>query len=185
MNGINLMVEEHVLIKRMLKIVRKACYKAIKTSELVYEDFEAMMDFIKYYADDHHHGKEEKLLFNKMVEFAGPAAEKLVTHGMLVEHDLGRLHMAELRKALAAYRSGDDEAILDVIANAISYTHLLHRHIDKEDQVVYPFAERTLEAHVIEDLNLACVDFEAKQKSLGVQEKYLEVVERLERIYLS
>lgn len=184
MNGIKLMVEEHVLIKRMLAIVRKACYKAIKTSELDYDDFEAMMDFIKHYADDHHHGKEEKLLFNKMVEHAGPAAEKLVTHGMLVEHDLGRLHMTELRKALAAYRSGEDEAILDVIAHAVSYTHLLHRHIDKEDQVVYPFAERTLAPGLIEDLNRECVHFEAKQNTLGVQDKYLEVVERLERIYL-
>ena len=50
--------------------------------------------------------------------------------------------------------------------------------------MVYPFAERTLEVHVIDDLNLACVDFEAKQSALGVQEKYLKVVERLERIYL-
>lgn len=183
MNGIALMVEEHKLIKRMLEILRKASYKAIKTNEVNYEDFAQMIDFVRAYADHHHHGKEENFLFNEMVNHAGPAAEKLVTHGMLVEHDLGRLHMAELEKALAAHRAGNEEAVLDIVANAVSYTHLLHRHIDKEDQVVYPFAERTLNADLIEGINNACEGFETDQEAKGIQEKYLKMVEQFEIKY--
>ncbi len=184
MNGIELMVEEHKLIKRMLEILRKASYKAILTSEISYDDFADMIDFVRKYADDHHHGKEEHFLFNEMVKHGGPAAEKLVTHGMLVEHDLGRLHMAELEKALALHREGNAESIVDIIANAVSYTHLLHRHIDKEDGVVYPFAERSLDRALLTSINASCEDFEKGQEEKGIPKKYTEMVERLEVKYM-
>ena len=40
--------------------------------------------------------------------------------------------MQELRAALARVKDGDEESRLDVIANAISYTHLLARHIKQK-----------------------------------------------------
>lgn len=184
MNGIALMVEEHILIKRMLLVLRKASYKAILTSEISYDDFAEMIDFVRSYADQHHHGKEENFLFNEMVKHGGPAAEKLVNHGMLVEHDLGRLHMAELEKALILHREGNAEAIVDIVANAVSYTHLLHRHIDKEDQVVYPFAERSLDETLIDEINASCEAFEKEQALKGITEKYVEMVENFEAKYL-
>lgn len=184
MNGIALMVEEHKLIKRMLGILRKASYKAILTSEISYDDFADMIDFVRKYADDHHHGKEEHFLFNEMVNHGGPAAEKLVTHGMLVEHDLGRLHMAELEKALALHREGNAESIVDIVANAVSYTHLLHRHIDKEDGVVFPFAERTLAEDLLSGINASCEDFEKTQEEKGITKKYVEMVEKFEAKYI-
>lgn len=184
MNGIELMVEEHVLIKRMLQIVRKACFRALETGRINYDDFAEMIDFVRSYADHHHHGKEENFLFDEMVKHAGPAAEKLVTHGMLVEHDLGRLHMSQLDAALLAHKEGDKEAILDIVANAISYTHLLHRHIDKEDAVVYPFAERTLNRTILDAIDSDCEAFEQEQTAKGIQVKYTEMVEKFEAKYL-
>ena len=108
------------------------------------KDFDKIIDFVRNYADNHHHKKEEKILFVKMVEELGEPAEKAVKQGMLVEHDLGRLHIRELVEALDKLKAGEEEAKLDVIANAISYSHLLTRHIDKEDRVIYKFAERNL-----------------------------------------
>lgn len=184
LNGIKLMVDEHVLIKRMLKVLRNASYMAIQTGGINYDDFAEMIDFVRSYADRHHHGKEELLLFNEMVAHGGPAAEKLVTHGMLVEHDLGRLHMAELEKALKAHQEGDLESIVDIVANAVSYTHLLHRHIDKEDGVVYPFAERSLDPALLSEIDKSCEAFEKEAEEKGVQAHYTEVVEKLESKYL-
>ncbi|HAS73626.1 MAG TPA: hemerythrin [Clostridiales bacterium UBA8960] len=184
MNGIALMVEEHVLIKRMLTVLRKASYKAILTSEVNYDDFAEMIDFVRSYADHHHHGKEEHFLFSEMVKHGGPAAEKLVNHGMMVEHDLGRLHMAELEKALLLHREGNAESVVDIVANAVSYTHLLHRHIDKEDQVVYPFAERALDKGLIESINTSCEAFEKEQEIKGVAQKYMAMVEKFESKYI-
>lgn len=183
MNSIKLMMEEHKYILRMLAIVRKACYGVLKGEAIHYEDFDKMIDFIRNYADAHHHGKEEKLLFHEMVTHLGPLGNKLVTHGMLVEHDSGRLFISELRDALDRVNKGDDESRLDVIANAISYTHLLQRHIGKEDTVVYTFAERQLSADILDKVNQETVQFEQEAEQQGIQKKYQDLVVELEQKY--
>lgn len=183
MNAIALMVDEHKVIKRMLVVIRKACYGVMNGAEIDYADFESMIDFVRSYADKHHHGKEENILFNKMVDEIGGAAEKLIKHGMLVEHDWGRLFIKELEEALVKVKNGDAEAKLDVIANAISYTHLLHRHIDKEDAVVYTFAQKQLKSETLDKVNQESEAFEEEMKAENVQNKYLQLVEKLERKY--
>jgi hemerythrin-like domain-containing protein len=156
------------------------CYKVLSGEEVQYEEFYKIIDFVRNYADKHHHGKEETMLFNRMMEELGPTAEKLVRHGMLVEHDLGRLHMQELEMAVKQVLDGNDEARLDIIANAISYTHLLHRHIQKEDDVVYKFAQNKLDKETLERLNHECENYERDEKAKAVREKYLAMVEEFE-----
>ncbi len=181
MNSFQLMVEEHEHIKRMLVVIRKYCYRILNGNTIVYEDFYRIIDFVRNYADKHHHGKEETLLFEKMMEELGPTAEKLVKYGMNVEHDLGRLHMQELEAAVSRVINGEEESRLDVIANAISYTHLLYRHIDKEDNVVYVYAQRNLSQAALEGLDKACERFERDTGSVSVNMKYLSLIEEFEK----
>ncbi len=183
MDGIYLMVDEHKVIKRMLYVIRKACVGIMNGKNIDYADFEKMIDFVRNYADNHHHGKEEKILFNRMVDEMGGAAEKLVRHGMLVEHDLGRLFMKDLEEALLAVRNGDNDAKVDVVANAVSYSHLLNRHIDKEDNVAYPFAKRGLSSETLKKINDECDDFEKEMANSSVQDKYIKLLEFLEIKY--
>lgn len=184
MDVIKLMVNEHAYIKRMLIVVRKASYKIINGSEINYEDFSKMISFIRNYADKHHHGKEEQMLFNRMVSEIGGAAEKLVKYGMLVEHDLGRLYIKELEEALEKVKSGEPEAKIDVIANAVSYTNLLNRHIDKENNIAYPFAQKNLCSETIDMINRECEEFETKMEAVNVQNDYINLLEELESKYL-
>ncbi len=181
MNAIEIMNDEHKNITRMLKVVRACCYKVLKGEEINYDDFSKIVEFIVEYADKHHHKKEEIMLFNRMIENLGPIAEKLVQNGMLVEHDLGRLHVTQLKEALEDVKKGDDERVLDVIANAISYTHLLQRHIDKEDNVVYKYAQRELNIDILELIDKECKEFEEKNEDVKI--KYLSLLEELERKY--
>ncbi|MBH1942154.1 hemerythrin domain-containing protein [Mobilitalea sibirica] len=183
MDSIELMMEEHQYILRMLTVVRKACYGVMKGDDIQYEDFNQMVDFIRNYADAHHHGKEEKLLFNEMVEHLGQLGNKLVTHGMLVEHDLGRLFIQELNAALERVKEGDEESRLDVIANAVGYTHLLKRHIEKEDTVVYTFAKRQLSQEIIDRVNQKTEEFEKNAEEQGIPMKYKKLLENLEKKY--
>lgn len=184
MNSVKIMMEEHQNILRMLKVVRKACYHVMVNNEVDYDDFAAMIDFIRSYADSHHHGKEEKLMFKKMQEHMGKIGENLITHGMLVEHDLGRLYMQELEEALQRVKAGDDESRLDVIANAISYTHLLERHIKKEDELVYPFGEKQLTPEILEQINEETRVFEEVATKQNTQANYLSILENLEMRYV-
>lgn len=180
MNAIELMVEEHKYIKRMLAVIRAYCFKVLQGETVDYNDFFKMIDFVRGYADQHHHGKEEQMLFNKMISELGGAAEKLVRYGMLVEHDLGRLYIANLEAAVTKVLEGDEEAKLDLIANAICYAELLHRHIDKEDSVVYTFAEKNLSKDSLAKLQQECNSFEKQAEEQLIQKKYIELLQQLE-----
>lgn len=183
MDSIALMVEEHKYIVRMLKVVRKACYSILQGKEINYEDFSNMIDFIKIYADTHHHGKEEQFLFKEMVDHLGAVGNKLITHGMLIEHDQGRLYVRELGEALDRVRLGDDESKIDVIANAVSYTSHLARHIEKEDNAVYTFAEKMLSPEIIQKINEQTIKFEEEAEGKGIQNKYIDILVQLEEKY--
>jgi hemerythrin-like domain-containing protein len=181
MDAIELMMEEHKYILRMLKVVRKSCFKVLKGADINYEEFYSIIDFIKNYADGHHHNKEEIMLFNRMVENLGALGEKTIKYGMLVEHDMGRLYIKNLVEALEKVKNGDEEAKLDVIANAISYTELLQRHIDKEDNVIYKFAKRELKDDVFKIIDKECIDYE--KNNTNVKDENISILEKLEEKY--
>lgn len=183
MNYIDTMVFEHANIKRMLMVVRAFCYKLYNKEYVDFADVDQMIDFIKNYADKHHHGKEELKLFNKMVQHLGPAAQKLVTNGMLVEHDMGRFYIQQLQEAVKDYQSGNKEAVLDIIANSISYTHLLDRHIQKENDIVYPFAQKNFNKEISDEIQKECEEFEENANQQGFQDKYILLLEQLENKY--
>ncbi len=181
MDAIELMMEEHKNIKVMLKIVRKACFSILEGEEVNYGDFNKIISFIRNYADSHHHKKEEIMLFNRMVDEIGETAEKVVKYGMLVEHDLGRLYVTSLREALENFKSGNNEAKLDVIANAISYTNLLERHIHKEDNIIYKFAQRELKEDTINLINNECNKFEDEFYNVKIEN--LSILDELKEKY--
>ena len=178
MTAIEIMMEEHENICRMLKVIRKECMGILKGDDINYEHFNMIIGFIRNYADGHHHNKEEIILFNRMVEHLGALGEKTIKNGMLVEHDLGRLYVNSLEEALVKVKSGDEEAKLDVIANAIGYSDLLERHKTKEDNVIYKFAERQLSKEIMEQIDKEALEYEEKNEK--VKEENLLILKKLE-----
>ena len=179
-----LMEEDHANINRALGVIRNICLQLMQGGEVPDEDFREIIEFVREYADKHHHGKEEKYLFPVMVKKLGPVGEKLVTNGMLVEHDLGRADVLSLETALNEYKNcllytsdaADEE-------DAMAYAHLLQLHIEKENSVVYPFAERGLSEEDFKDINEKSQAFEDEQTAKGVQKHYLDILEKLEKKY--
>ena len=117
-----------------------------------------------------------------MVENLGELGEKVINHGMLVEHDYGRLYIRNLGEALEKLKAGDEESKLDVIANAISYTHLLERHIDKEDRVIYKFAQRELSKEILDIVDIECTEYE--NNNMDIRDKNISILEKLENKYI-
>jgi len=184
MDSIKLMVDEHENILRMNIVIRKACEKILDGSEVCTADFRKMIDFIRNYADKHHHGKEEQILFIEMQDRLGNIGANLIKHGMLVEHDLGRLFVTELEEAIDEYeKQPSTPAKLDILANAVSYTGLLARHIGKENEVVYTYAQKNLTADVLADVNQRTEDFEKAAEDAGIVKKYLSLLLALENKY--
>ncbi|MBZ9633905.1 hemerythrin domain-containing protein [Clostridium sp. FP1] len=180
MNAIELMMEEHKLIKRMLVVVRKFSIKVLNNEEVDYNDFNIVIDFVRNFADKHHHNKEEVILFKKMSEVLGERIANGPIMGMLVEHDLGRLFMSNLEAALAKFKAGDNDSRVDIIANAIAYTDLLNRHIDKEDTAIYTFAQKSLSKKQLEEIDTLCFTVETQATKNNLQDRYIKILSELE-----
>lgn len=182
--AIKIMIDEHQNIKRMLKVARKICQGILDNKVLNAEDFFKLVDYIRNYADKYHHGKEEVILFRAMGEDIGPMATEGPVRGMLIEHDLGRLYMSRLEEALNKYQQGEKDATLDIIANTISYTHLLNQHIQTEDGTLYPFAQKRLGAAALEKVENEVKSFEENPENIKIKLKYKALMEELESKYL-
>ncbi len=184
MYAIDVMVEEHENIIRMLKVIRTMCCQILDGGDVCVEDFRDVIDFTRNYSDTYHHGKEEKFLFNEMVARMGRIAENLVTHGMLVEHDFGRNYCRECETALNLYEEHPTtEYKLDVITMAMSYAHLLQLHAEKENSVVYTFAMRELPEEVCRSIDEKVREYEDRESSRKTRQTYLGILHRLMKKY--
>jgi len=180
LKAIQTLKDEHQYILRMLKVVRELSIHTMNSKEVYYEGFHKAIDFIRNFADKYHHGKEEDLLFEIMSNELGEAIKNGPIYGMLAEHDLGRLFIKNLEDALIAHENGKEEVKVDIVANAVCYTDLLYRHIDKEDNAIFNFAADKLKQETLEAME---IDFNKKQEELESDEtkrKYIELLTELE-----
>lgn len=184
MESIRIMVKEHENIRRMLKVIREICYRVMTKGDYEISDFPRVIDFVRNYADKHHHGKEEDILFETMSKEIEKLAKSGAITGMYIEHDWGRLYMANLEKGLEGFENGNDSSRLDIIANAIAYADLLDRHIEKENTALYKFAENMLSGESKISIDEECKKIEDLATEKGLQEKYIAMVEELESKYL-
>ncbi|MFR4352281.1 MAG: hemerythrin domain-containing protein [Roseburia sp.] len=184
MDCIDLMIKEHDNILLLVQTFRNACCRMIEGEAVSQDDFREMIAVARTYADAHHHGKEEKILFRAMTEHLGQIAVNLIQHGMLVEHDLGRFHLYELEEALKRHETDPSAANkLDIITHAGGWANLLQRHIDKENDAVYSYARRALPPDVLKEVETETAQFEADAETGAVVGKAIETLNQLYKKY--
>lgn len=172
------LVHEHRLILRMLAVLEK---NALRTARGEYGDYRFYLDavdFIRNYADRFHHAKEEDVLFEALVKNGMPRENSPVA-AMLMEHDQGRAFvrgMAAAAGAALAGKPGQDAAIAD---NALGYVALLKEHIAKEDDILYPLAERVIPPGGRGDI-IARYEAAEERTPAGFEASYERIVERYE-----
>ncbi|WP_050607519.1 hemerythrin domain-containing protein [Clostridium niameyense] len=180
MYGIEILVDEHDKILLFIDKMEKICVEILQGEDVPVSIFRQGILFIRNFADRHHHKKEEEILFKYMIENLGGLANKLVKNGMLVEHDLARLHVMQLEKALNEYeRTNSVKSKLDIIGNMMSYIYILRRHIEKENTVVYIFAENNLSKKIKEEINIKTRLIEEKAKNEELLKPYKKFLTRL------
>ena len=162
MYGIDLLVKEHRNIINFTNILEVQCMKIIDEGQVDVDFFRKSIEFIRVYADGHHHKKEEDILFKFMLEELGPIGEKLVRNGMLVEHSLARGTTMFLEEFVNKYEKDPSTYNkLHIIGHSMTYINLLRRHIEAEDTVAYTFAENNLKKSTIEEINELIREFES------------------------
>ena len=100
---------------------------------------------------------------------------------MLAEHELARAQIRTIAEALPEARTGDPFAALTVAGGLEGHAELLRPHIDKENKVLYPLAERSLGAADKVALAAEFERVEREETGAGVHEKYHSMAQELSR----
>ena len=165
------------MIGRAFKTLEKkvATVKAGAAPDRVY--FEKAVEFLRGFADKCHHGKEEDLLFKRMADRGFPLQGGPIAV-MLNEHDMGRGFIKGIADG-AAKLGSDPGATKRIIENAQGYTDLLRNHIGKENNVLFPMANRALSAEDQADLGKAFEKHEDEETGAGVHGAMLKLLQEL------
>ena len=175
---------EHEAVTITLKILDSICKEIEKTGEISSPDhLGQLFEFFKTFVDKCHHGKEEELLFPALEE-VGVSREGGPIGVMLKEHQQGRDLVANMHASLAHYSEGNRKAAIDLIQYARAYTVLLNQHIDKENNVLFPMADRHLSSEKQAELWQGFEAIETQKIGAGKHEAFHRMIDSLERIYL-
>ncbi len=175
--------EEHEVIERMLAVLEAAGARVAGGEEVSPQVFLSAIDFVRNFADGCHHHKEEEALFPALVA-RGMPKEGGPVGVMLMEHDEGRRLIRELDAAVGRLAGGDREAAADVGEAVREYVALLRGHIDKENGVLFPMADRLLTAEQQQALSDSFERIEREQAGPEVHARYHRIIEDLERQFL-
>ena len=145
MNPIQALEADHDVILSMLETTIKVCDRIDAGDLIPAEHLENLVRFIREFADGTHHAKEEDILFPAM-EQAGIPKDGGPVGIMLIEHNQGREFVSEIAEGIVGYKTGDPDGIAQVMENARAYVVLLFQHIQKENQILYPMAQRAIDA---------------------------------------
>ncbi len=183
MNPISELKEEHQAVKVTLAVLREIASKLSRGQEVDLGHLNQILEFLITFVDKCHHGKEEDLLFPAL-EKAGVPKEGGPIGVMLGEHDLGRGYVRELRQGLEDLKAGIQDAIAQIIENIEKYSDLLLRHIDKEDNILYPIAEKSFSAEENKTLMQGFEEIEEQRVGAGKHEEFHRMLHHLQEVYL-
>lgn len=169
---------EHEGIKEMLRIMDAASGRLEAGEQVDPAVFADVVDFLSNFADRCHHGKEERHLFQRLIE-KGMPREGGPVGVMLAEHEEGRSHIRGMKAALDGLADGRPDAARDMATHARAYIQLLSAHIAKENDVLFPMADLVLRPEDQNDLARKFEQIEAEELGEGVHEHYHEMIHSL------
>lgn len=178
MKATEILKHEHQAILIVIAAVEKEVAFIGKTGRIHAQTVREMADFLKNFVDRCHHGKEEKHLF-AMLHERGMPMDSGPLAVMLHEHEQGRACVRAVAEAVAGDGAPDATAIRKAKENMAAYAQLLRAHIDKEDNVLYPMADRLLKPADQKTLAQAFDKVESEEMGEGVHEKYHAWIETL------
>jgi hemerythrin-like domain-containing protein len=184
MQPIGPLMIEHRLIERLILLMQRE-FQRIRDNIAVDPEFafvdpefiDTAVDFMHFYADRCHHGKEEDILFKALAEKNLSPEHRQVMEDLIKEHDWARETTASLVRAKEDYLLEKPEALTELVAFLEDLVEFYPRHIDKEDKHFFiPCLAYFSEAEQA-DLLARMHEFDR----LLIHEKYQGLVEGLEQ----
>ena len=180
MKATEILMSEHRVIERVLTVLDEAADHLESGKALRVGLFIEAASFISGFADGCHHRKEEGVLFTTMARYGIPV-EGGPIGAMLSDHEQARLFTKGMRESAQKVESGESSALRMLIQNARGYASLLRQHIQKEDNILFPMANRFIPVAEHDKVFDGFEHVEHEETGEGVHEKYLALADALER----
>ena len=170
--------EEHQSIRAMLDFTEGVAGKMSRGEPAPPEVLAKVMVFIRLFVDQCHHSKEEDILFPILEKKGFPTTGGPLAV-MLMEHERGRGLIQEMSEAAEAYDAGGQGSGERWTQAAWDYSHLMHDHFGKEEEMLFRMADNVLSS---EEQAAIAIDFERLEKEKigpGNREQLHAILEEL------
>ncbi len=179
MTSTEILKHEHQVILTVMDAVEREIRAIIPNGRIATDNIEKIIDFCRVFVESCHNAKEEEYLLPKMQDRGG-AGNRGLLKAIIGEHAEGRHLMQLVAHALPQAKAcAFPSCVAGVTANLKAYAELLRAHIVKEDNVLFPMADRLLTS---EDQKAILVSFEkheTEEVGVGVHGKYLQLAHEL------
>jgi len=167
---------EHRLIERMISVIKDVVTEIESKHEVDPVFVDTAVDFIRVYADQTHHGKEEDILFRDLKKKSLSTEDQRLMNELIEDHVFGRQTTKALVEANTRYRNGDETALAEIADNLKTLIDFYPKHIEKEDKVFFPASRIYFSDEEDQAMLPEFWKFDRKM----IHEKYKSVVEGLE-----
>jgi len=178
MNATDELRHEHIAILRVLDLATGMLQREHPEKQ----DVADVLDFFSDFIDKCHHAKEEDMLFPALSELEDSCLQVQLSD-LEEQHDIGRVLVATMRQQLNTWLE------TGVLSSSLSfnlelYRQMLLKHIEIENDQVFPIADKRLtEAHHIKlkrDFDL----HEEKEIGHGRHEEFHAMIDNWSRQYV-
>jgi hemerythrin-like domain-containing protein len=167
---------EHRLIERMIMLIKDTLLQIEDSHKVDPVFINIVVDFIRTYADQTHHGKEEDILFEKLSHRPMSTDDQRIMKELIEEHIFGRQTTKFLVEANTRYSNGDESALADIASSLHTLVEFYPKHIEKEDKIFFPASMAYFTDKEDQDMLVEFWEFDRKM----IHEKYKTIVEGLE-----
>jgi hemerythrin-like domain-containing protein len=143
MNPIHGLIQNHEVIKTMLRALEAMGTKMAQGEMVPAADLESGIAFFEEYADKYHIRKEEEYLFPMMQE-SGDERMAALSQELEKEHDEVRKHVESMKGIVQQGEEGTPELAQALIPHVKEVKDMLKEHYDKEENTLFPTAEKIL-----------------------------------------
>ena len=176
MKPIGLLMREHRLIERLIKLLEKELDNIKKTKKVNSDFIQKSIDFFRTYADRTHHGKEEDILFRELKKKKITNYLKNIIKRLEQDHQNARKIVTDLSNQNSNYIQGKTSSIKEITNDLEKLVTLYPVHIEIEDkEFFYPSMDYLTEEEQQKMLQ-EFYDFDKKM----IHEKYLQILEQQE-----
>jgi hemerythrin-like domain-containing protein len=170
---------EHSAMKIILNAMKRLVYDfrgSVSTPEI--SRISQIADFLSIFTIHCHYEKEEKGLFNALIELDIPNVTKTINH-LIAEHTIARGYIQELVVMTDDFIKGRYVPFLSISTNLSNFVTLEEQHMRTEDAIVLPMSDKLLGTRELLEISSAYKLIQDEQVGHAKHVEYYNLLNKL------